>query len=102
MASVTATVLARRFASPSLGKPLVARLERGYATVSSNKRHHKVVIVGAGTAGVTVAAQLQRSNLAREWLTSKDDIAIIDPAQTHHYQVCQDCHSAYKVRQADK
>ncbi|KAI0483872.1 FAD/NAD(P)-binding domain-containing protein [Xylaria cf. heliscus] len=56
-------------------------LARTYATSIPARAHHRVVIVGAGTAGVTAAAQLQRS-LALE----KKDIAILDPAQTHHYQ----------------
>lgn len=51
---------------------------RGYA--SQAKQHHKVVVVGGGTAGVTVAAQL-RSQL------DKPDIAIVEPSATHHYQV---------------
>lgn len=53
---------------------------RSYATIPA-KPHHRVVIVGGGTAGVTVAAQLTRSQL------DKPDIAILDPASTHHYQV---------------
>lgn len=41
--------------------------------------HHQIVIIGAGTAGITVAARLLREN--------KDlDIAIIDPAEKHYYQ----------------
>jgi len=40
----------------------------------------KVIIVGAGTAGITVAAQLQRR--AHDRLS----IAIIDPQETHYYQ----------------
>ncbi|GGK08780.1 pyridine nucleotide-disulfide oxidoreductase [Lentibacillus kapialis] len=40
---------------------------------------HQVVIVGGGTAGITVAARLKR--LARYL-----DIAIIDPASKHYYQ----------------
>jgi sulfide:quinone oxidoreductase len=40
---------------------------------------HQIVIIGAGTAGITVAAQLLLKN--------KDlDIAIIDPAEKHYYQ----------------
>ncbi|SPO07235.1 related to Sulfide:quinone oxidoreductase, mitochondrial precursor [Cephalotrichum gorgonifer] len=52
---------------------------RGYATVAS-KPHHRIVIVGGGTAGVTVAAQIANSKL------EKPDIAIVEPAATHHYQ----------------
>lgn len=41
--------------------------------------HHQIVIIGAGTGGVTVAAQLK--------LKDKHlDIALIDPADTHYYQ----------------
>lgn len=40
---------------------------------------HQIVIIGAGTAGITVAAQLLLKN-------KKLDIAIIDPAQKHYYQ----------------
>lgn len=58
---------------------------RTYATVSTSaippKPHHRVVIVGGGTAGVTVAAQLLRTKEFR-----KDEIAIVDPAEQHHYQ----------------
>lgn len=60
----------------------VQMFTRTYATSIPAKAHHRIIIVGAGTAGVTVAAQLQRS-LELE----KKDIAILDPARTHHYQV---------------
>lgn len=40
---------------------------------------HQIAIIGAGTAGITVAAQLLRKN-------NKLDIAIIDPADKHYYQ----------------
>ncbi|KAI0553907.1 FAD/NAD(P)-binding domain-containing protein [Xylaria curta] len=59
----------------------VKALARTYATSIPAKTHHHVVIVGAGTAGVTAAAQLQRSTGLE-----KKDIAILDPARTHHYQ----------------
>lgn len=39
--------------------------------------HHKVLIVGGGKAGVSVAARLRKK---------VDDIAIVDPAEKHYYQ----------------
>ncbi len=44
-----------------------------------SQTHHQIVIVGAGTAGITVAAQLFRKDKSL-------DIAIIDPATKHYYQ----------------
>jgi len=43
------------------------------------EKHHQIVIIGAGTAGITVAAQLLRKD-------KNLDIAIIDPAEKHYYQ----------------
>lgn len=42
-------------------------------------KHHQIIIVGGGNAGISVAAQLFRKN-------SKLDIAIVDPAEKHYYQ----------------
>jgi len=42
-------------------------------------KHHQIAIIGAGTAGITVAARLLRED-------RKLDIAIIDPAEKHYYQ----------------
>lgn len=42
-------------------------------------KHHQIIIVGGGNAGISVAAQLFRKN-------GKLDIAIIDPAEKHYYQ----------------
>ncbi|KAI8963263.1 FAD/NAD(P)-binding domain-containing protein [Daldinia sp. FL1419] len=64
-----------------LARVPVRSVARTYATTIPSKAHHRVVIVGGGTAGVTVAAQLQRSTEFEN-----KDIAILDPAQTHHYQ----------------
>ena len=41
--------------------------------------HHQIIIIGAGTAGITVAARLLNKN-------RQLDIAIIDPAEKHYYQ----------------
>uniref|UniRef100_UPI003341327D NAD(P)/FAD-dependent oxidoreductase n=1 Tax=Castellaniella defragrans TaxID=75697 RepID=UPI003341327D len=49
------------------------------STSTSSIRKHTVVIVGAGTGGTAVAAQLRRSR-------SDLDIAIVDPAPHHDYQ----------------
>lgn len=42
---------------------------------------HQIVIVGGGTAGITVAAQLQRKHQDRNF-----DIVIIEPSEKHYYQ----------------
>lgn len=39
---------------------------------------HRVVIIGGGSAGISVAARLRRAG--------QRDIAVIDPATTHYYQ----------------
>lgn len=41
--------------------------------------HHQIVIVGGGTAGITVAARLQNADPTL-------DIAIIEPSEKHYYQ----------------
>lgn len=46
--------------------------------------HHKIVIVGGGTAGATVSAQLKRAFAAERRPLEHDDLAVIEPAQTHH------------------
>lgn len=46
----------------------------------SSPLHHEIVIVGGGTAGITVAAQLNRG-----WFRRRD-MAIIEPSGKHYYQ----------------
>ncbi|WP_067796564.1 NAD(P)/FAD-dependent oxidoreductase [Actinomadura formosensis] len=43
-----------------------------------SSRHHEVIIVGGGTAGITVAARLRRAGV--------DDIAVVEPSANHYYQ----------------
>lgn len=45
----------------------------------STNSHHQVVVVGGGTAGITVAARLARK-------LGRADIAIIEPSAKHYYQ----------------
>lgn len=46
----------------------------------SSPLHHQIVIVGGGTAGITVAAQLTRT-----WFNRRD-VAVIEPSDKHYYQ----------------
>uniref|UniRef100_A0A7C4LLP9 NAD(P)/FAD-dependent oxidoreductase n=1 Tax=Schlesneria paludicola TaxID=360056 RepID=A0A7C4LLP9_9PLAN len=46
----------------------------------SDTLHHQIVIVGGGTAGITVAARLTRG-----WFPNRD-VAVIEPSDTHYYQ----------------
>lgn len=39
---------------------------------------HRIVIIGGGSAGISIAARLQRAG--------QDDIAVIEPSDTHYYQ----------------
>lgn len=62
----------------TIGKP------RTFATDVSpitHGRSHKIIIVGGGSAGLTVSHKLLRTG---EF--AAHDIAVIDPAQWHHYQ----------------
>jgi len=46
--------------------------------IKKNRLHHRVLIIGGGTAGLTVAARLLRRGLK--------DIGIIEPSKQHYYQ----------------
>ncbi|KAF9219573.1 FAD/NAD(P)-binding domain-containing protein [Gyrodon lividus] len=48
--------------------------------------HHKILVVGGGSGGIAVAAQLRIAFQARGQALGAGDIAIVDPAQSHHYQ----------------
>jgi NADPH-dependent 2,4-dienoyl-CoA reductase/sulfur reductase-like enzyme len=51
------------------------------APVSNVARSHKVVVVGGGSAGIALSQQLLRKGNF-----GQDDIALVDPAEWHHYQ----------------
>ncbi|WP_225753549.1 NAD(P)/FAD-dependent oxidoreductase [Actinotalea sp. Marseille-Q4924] len=44
----------------------------------STPRHHDVVVIGGGNAGISLAARLQRDGCR--------DVAIVDPSLVHHYR----------------
>ena len=46
---------------------------------SSIKDHYQILILGGGTAGITVAAQLRRK-------LKTYDLAIVEPSKKHYYQ----------------
>lgn len=46
---------------------------------STSKNHYQVLILGGGTAGITVAAQLRRK-------LKTSDVAIVEPSAKHYYQ----------------
>ena len=48
----------------------------------ANTKHHQILIVGGGAAGITVAASLRRRG------PGSLDIAIVEPSEMHHYQPC--------------
>lgn len=45
--------------------------------ITTHVRHHDVLIIGAGTAGTTVAASLLRQR-------PQLDVAVIEPSDTHY------------------
>lgn len=47
--------------------------------MANTELHHKVLIIGGGTAGITVAAQLLRKDKSL-------DIGILEPNEKHYYQ----------------
>lgn len=48
------------------------------APQTQHRMHRRVLIVGGGTAGITVAARLHRAGAT--------DIGLIEPSETHYYQ----------------
>lgn len=79
---VSRTALAARSAVvPAVTHPLSRRGFATVAPVSTPSKSHKVVVIGGGTAGLSISHQLLRNGKF-----GQDDIAVIDPATWHHYQ----------------
>ncbi len=64
---------------------------------TQNTKKHQILILGGGTAGITVAAQLHRKD-------KKLDIAIMEPSEKHYYQPAWTLvgAGAYKLEDTEK
>ena len=51
------------------------------ASSQNTRNHFKIVILGGGTAGLSVASRLKRTLPAKDF-----DVAIVEPSSTHDYQ----------------
>lgn len=60
-------------------RPVTTTASETSATSTAGNVHHRVVIVGGGNAGISVAARLRRAS-------KQLDIAIIEPSSKHYYQ----------------
>ena len=47
-------------------------------SASNGAVHHKILIIGGGSAGISVAARLRRAG--------QDDVSVIEPSANHYYQ----------------
>ncbi|KAM3507097.1 hypothetical protein MY10362_001963 [Beauveria mimosiformis] len=76
-------LLGRRPLSPRLAKRCFATTTPSDArpVIANTTRSHRVVVVGGGSAGSNVSHQLLRSGKYKQ-----GDIAVVDPAEWHHYQ----------------
>jgi sulfide:quinone oxidoreductase len=57
---------------------MLIRLVNISPTAKGGAVHHRIVIVGGGTAGISVAARLRRAG--------EEDVALVEPASEHYYQ----------------
>jgi sulfide:quinone oxidoreductase len=72
--------VARGSTAPAAPVPAVQTFATA-SPVNAAVRNHKIVVIGGGSAGLTLSHQLLRSGKF-----TQDDIAIVDPAIWHHYQ----------------
>ena len=50
----------------------------GSSTTKGNTLRHRILIIGGGSAGISVAARLRRAG--------ENDVAVIEPSENHYYQ----------------
>ncbi|KAI0093623.1 FAD/NAD(P)-binding domain-containing protein [Irpex rosettiformis] len=78
-------MLASRAASLLKAKAPLASSSR-WASTSATKDKYKIIVIGAGTAGLNVACQIRDRFWWGGKALGKDDIAIVDAADFHYYQ----------------
>ena len=54
-------------------------MDSATSSAARSRQHHQVLIVGGGTAGITIAARLRRARKAL-------DVAVLEPEPNHYYQ----------------
>jgi NADH dehydrogenase FAD-containing subunit len=53
---------------------------------TATKSHHKVLVVGAGSGGLSVANQIYNRFKKGGQALNDGDVALVDGAEWHHYQ----------------
>lgn len=78
-------------ASAMLSTPFFSRasastlsFSRHASTLASKNAKHRIVVVGAGSAGIAVATQLFKAFKSEKRPLQAGDIAIVDPSVLHH------------------
>ncbi|KAL4786923.1 hypothetical protein BJX76DRAFT_364746 [Aspergillus varians] len=75
------TVATRSSLTTALRTTTTRRLSSTLGSIRPESREHKVVVIGGGSAGLSISHQLLRSGHFK-----KNDIAVVDPATWHYYQ----------------
>src|SRR5699024_7732953 len=60
------------------GSRAVHAVQPGKAPTMSTTIHHRVLVIGGGNAGISVAARLRRKGI--------EDIGLLEPREKHYYQ----------------
>ncbi|KAF8610636.1 FAD/NAD(P)-binding domain-containing protein [Ceratobasidium sp. AG-I] len=61
-------------------------ITRRFASTAASKSHHKVLVVGAGSGGLSVANQIYNRFKKGGQALGDGDVAVVDGAEWHHYQ----------------
>src|SRR6185437_3490576 len=61
-------------------RSISVQFSKNGGAIMAGATHHKILIIGGGAAGITVAASIKRHGVRAA------DIAIVEPSDTHYYQ----------------